>query len=433
MSDLQTRLAALAGMHLLPQNATPWEISVSLTGAARRPLPAELITAMWRPWECPLRLLPYLAWGLSVDIWDEAWPEAKKREVVARAIELHRIKTTPAGIRAHVALTDASVLRLIRPPARGHLVAATPEAERLRWLDRLPAIQIRPFVQPAIAADRAFFSGPGIRTFSGPHATDAPPRDLSRWMRTTRGPDLWGRRAFYVLDGVEAAVRHEQVEAPGEAPFDRVYLTASGRTRSFHGAGFAGTEFLQRSTAADRVLTIRIAEAAPQFAVEPSVSRVVDVRPQRIYQRRTAPAYRSFHSRREFRGERHMITTIAPRMIFDRIALHDPERLPPMRQVRDFHGVGRFGMQPFTAEALIRVPMRQPRSRDCRFHGVGFRKAADMKPLWQAVDAVSVSKAARDTVMIDTTTYRPVTLRDGLTLGSFKLGEVRSVLDRAAI
>jgi hypothetical protein len=30
--------------------------------------------------------LPWLAWGLSVDIWEAEWPEAKKRQIIAAAI-----------------------------------------------------------------------------------------------------------------------------------------------------------------------------------------------------------------------------------------------------------------------------------------------------------------------------------------------------------
>lgn len=425
------RLAALAGEHLLPPNATPWEKVMSLVGAARRPLPAELIKALWSPKDCPARLLPYLAWGLSVDIWDDAWPETKQREVIAKALQLHRLKTTPAGIKAHVALTGAEVLRLIRPPARGHLKAALTEAERRAWLNSLPAIQFRPFVQPATAIRRGFHSGPAGATFHGPRTEDDADRELSRWLLPSRGPDLWGRRAFYVKDGVATPVRLEQMQDVGQAPFERVFLASSGRRRSFHGHAFAGTGHLQRSTAADNVLTVRLSEAAAAFAVEPSARRVVDVRPERMHQGRTVPAGRSFCGRRRYHGHRHLATTIAPTQIFDRIALHDPSRAPRLRRVRDYHGVGRFGIAPFTAEALIRVPMRRPPRRSGRHHGVGFRQAPDMKPLWQAVDAVRVSKAARDTVLIDTTTYRTVTLRDGLTLGSFRLGGARSVLARA--
>lgn len=428
MSERADRIAALAGRHLLPPNATDWEKSVSLAGDARRPLPADLIRSVWNPWTCPLRLLPYLAWGLSADVWDEAWPETKKRAVVARSLELHRLKTTPAGIKAHVALTGAEVLRLVRPPARGHLKAALTEAERRAWLDSLPAIQFRPFVQPAIAVRRGFHSGPGFTTFHGPRTEDDADVEVSRWLRPSRGPDLWGRRAFYVRDGIATAVRLEQIAEPGEPPLERVLLTATGRKRAFHGAGFVDACFPTRSTAADNVLTVRLAEASSVFAVEPRSTTVVDVRPERIHQGRIVPAGRSFFGRRRFHGSRHLRPSIAATMIYDRVALHDPARAPRLRAVRDYHGHGRFGIRPFTAEALIRVPMRRPPRRSGRHHGVGFRKAPDMKPLWQAVDAVRVSKAARDTVMIDTTTFRAVTLGDGLRLGEFRLGEHLPVL-----
>lgn len=36
------------------------------------------IRQVWTPEECPVELLPYLAWALSVDQWDKDWPAEKK-------------------------------------------------------------------------------------------------------------------------------------------------------------------------------------------------------------------------------------------------------------------------------------------------------------------------------------------------------------------
>ena len=54
---------------------------------------------LWNPDTCPEHLLPWLAWSFSVDRWDEAWPEAVKRQVVRDAYFIHRQKGTIAAVR----------------------------------------------------------------------------------------------------------------------------------------------------------------------------------------------------------------------------------------------------------------------------------------------------------------------------------------------
>lgn len=63
------------------------------------------IAVLWDPWKCPLDVLPYLAWAVSVDQWRSDWPEQVKRRVVAGSLGLHRIKgTRPAVVQALKAL-----------------------------------------------------------------------------------------------------------------------------------------------------------------------------------------------------------------------------------------------------------------------------------------------------------------------------------------
>ena len=78
--------------HLLPSNATPEEIALSLT--VSRDLEPERIKTLWRPFECPIENLPWLAWAFHVDEWDDNWTEIVKRTVVAESIELHLRKGT---------------------------------------------------------------------------------------------------------------------------------------------------------------------------------------------------------------------------------------------------------------------------------------------------------------------------------------------------
>lgn len=49
--------------------------------------------------------MPWLAWAVSVDLWDSRWPETVQRDVIAAAIPVHRMKgTRGAVIRALAAL-----------------------------------------------------------------------------------------------------------------------------------------------------------------------------------------------------------------------------------------------------------------------------------------------------------------------------------------
>lgn len=106
------------GDHLLPPNSTGMERGAA--GACSRlsavPVPVDLL---WRPQDCPASHLPWLAWALSVDEWDDAWPEHTKRDVVQKSIDLHRRKGTPWAVRNalvamgynHVEILEGSTYR----------------------------------------------------------------------------------------------------------------------------------------------------------------------------------------------------------------------------------------------------------------------------------------------------------------------------------
>lgn len=82
---------------LLPANATPLERA--LEAAIRPRVGPDVIRQVWDPWACPAKLLPWLAWGFSVDYWEDEWSEDQKRAVIAASIEVHRRKGTPAAMR----------------------------------------------------------------------------------------------------------------------------------------------------------------------------------------------------------------------------------------------------------------------------------------------------------------------------------------------
>lgn len=78
---------------LLPYNATGPERAMANAVSRVSDVPVP-VGDVWNPDACPAALLPWLAWALSVDIWDPDWTEPQKRAAVAESIEIHRRKGT---------------------------------------------------------------------------------------------------------------------------------------------------------------------------------------------------------------------------------------------------------------------------------------------------------------------------------------------------
>ena len=102
---------------LLPDNRTAFEEAADLTGARIADLPIGL-RQLVQPHQIPSSHLPWLAWGLSVDLWDKDWPEETKRARTARSLPFHAIKGTQTAIAEALAVMGAEALRLIVPPAK---------------------------------------------------------------------------------------------------------------------------------------------------------------------------------------------------------------------------------------------------------------------------------------------------------------------------
>jgi len=87
---------------LLPPNATPQERAFEDATARIGAVPTPL-RDLWDPDNCPVELLPWLAWALSIDAWRSYWPEHIKRARVRAALEIQRRKGTAQSVRQVVA------------------------------------------------------------------------------------------------------------------------------------------------------------------------------------------------------------------------------------------------------------------------------------------------------------------------------------------
>lgn len=88
----------MGAVSLLPRNATQLErlATEALAQIQRTPIP---LRQLWNPMECPLALLPFLAWAFSVDRWDSNWSEATKRAAIRSSYYIHSHKGTIGALR----------------------------------------------------------------------------------------------------------------------------------------------------------------------------------------------------------------------------------------------------------------------------------------------------------------------------------------------
>lgn len=96
---------------LLPPASSELERALSEAGSRIDNVPVDVST-LWDPAACPIEILPWLAWTLSVDRWDADWSDDEKRATVAGAIAAQRIKGTRLAVEQAMQSLD-DLLRLV--------------------------------------------------------------------------------------------------------------------------------------------------------------------------------------------------------------------------------------------------------------------------------------------------------------------------------
>ncbi|MEG3182126.1 phage tail protein I [Sphingomonas sp. LT1P40] len=117
---------------LLPPGSTNLERALSRVGARIGDMPVDVAT-LWNPATCPIDLLPWLAWTLSIDRWNADWSDAEKRAAVADAIAVQRRKGTRLAVE-QVLESFCSLLELVE------WFEATPQLDPYTFEVRLPLI-----------------------------------------------------------------------------------------------------------------------------------------------------------------------------------------------------------------------------------------------------------------------------------------------------
>lgn len=393
----------------------PEEIVADRTSAERWPLDADVIRRFKNPWTCPAHLLGWLAHEQSVDLWNDDWPDEKKRRVIARSIALHRIKGTKAAIREGLSVVDARLLQDVTFPARAFVSPTISKAQRDAWLARMPQIRIY-----EISERRAR----GLETFA---RSDPPESGRASYVghafaRTDRAWEITGRRSILRLaDGTEQPLRHVEirdVERPGAPVVDQVRIPGNGRPGVFVG-GFARGRFLTRGRKAPTTATVRLRDGTERsrelhFSTLAPGFEPIDLEYQLVAERRLAGPAAFIGRFARARFGRFLTRDRARETIYQMVHLHDPSVDAPWVRAHSFVGHARTPKPPFHSEMLVEALSRKPRRAAIAGRSIvgrSFLVQADLAMLRWALLAGRSMKAGRDRVHFDTTTRR--TLRFG--------------------
>lgn len=113
---------------LLPPSTTEAERALEQATGRLEDVPTPQ-RSLWNPDTCPVELLPWLAWALSLDSWQPYWPESVKRSRIRQAVAIQRKKGTAKSLRDVVESTGSSVSMKewwqSDPPGTPHTFAVT--------------------------------------------------------------------------------------------------------------------------------------------------------------------------------------------------------------------------------------------------------------------------------------------------------------------
>lgn len=374
-------------MMLLPPEATRYGKAVDEASAGVLAVPVPLDT-LWNPWLCPPSHLPYLAWALSVDVWEDGWSLPKKRAVIADSFRLHSIKGTLEAIKRLVSLAGAEVVGVERPPMRIVSGPSMTREQREAWLSGLPQLRVwRVYEAGELGRRKAYYGGRGHKHFAERYFPVA-----STALYRLR------RRARWVVDGVETDTRVSEFGS-----YYRLHIRCALPSSVVSGLPIHRRFFIP-STAGERLVTIQPSTDKPwSRPIGPSLEPATAI-PEKVYvagdiRRRVysgAPIYRRFFAR----------STAAFR-VFDRWAVVTGAVPTSRRTPIQFNGIGRYGFAPHTARLRVKITKQVPSFAG----GTGYYAPRmkfwlphDPRPMQAVLRACRAAKRASDKIVLQTVT-----------------------------
>jgi Phage tail protein (Tail_P2_I) len=136
---------------------------------------AEIIKAQWNPYQISEQNLPFLAWAMGVNLWEDWWTLEFKRAWVARQWQLKQWRGTRRGLEEFIRAVGGEVRRVVSPPARTYLGKRMTDAEQAAYVGRFPQLRVYPYVARLKLKYLCFLHGKTVTTLLGRPPYYGPP------------------------------------------------------------------------------------------------------------------------------------------------------------------------------------------------------------------------------------------------------------------
>lgn len=391
---------------LLPSLDTDFEREIERAAGRLGAVPVAIET-LNRPYEVAAAFLPFIAAGLSVDVWPKTWNDAQRRVAIASSLGLHKIKGTPAAITEHVRQAGGAVKAFTRPPGEAFAGQSFRGEQRAAWLAHYPQLRIYPYRGHINRPWQLFAAAGHVGVPAGPRRRYAMPstalaRSGRRAVLNDRGVETELNVTVTArLLNAEVLVEREEIHLRTLRPYAFAARFILRRKR-FAGSGASNSNTV-RLTPSEAYGAIKLDRV--RQIVSPGLTPI-DPTPVEVFTFSNPPPRKFFVGRgaRRYVGARSFAyPSRAFLHIYDLVWLYRPGVNVSPRRGRFFTSVSRLGVAAFSAEVRVKLRRKGPARKLYAggYASFGHAYPQDTTLLDDMLRATRSAKALRDQIDID--------------------------------
>jgi phage tail-like protein len=410
--------------NLLPPNATKYEIGLDAEEDRVLNIPVPL-RELWNPQTCPPAFLPYLAWGLGVDLWYSDWTDARKRQIIANIVAMKRLKGTLAGLKAYLAYVDAEIVESVLPPQRIYALPYS-AAQRQAFRNLFKQLRLYPYrTASPVDGPKIFAGGSGVNSGVSYAMSRSAGGNKSAYCYAMPSTAInrYGTRAAIWDNGTEITVETLSLDpvtlSPGiEVPVNGIVIpaklgTAEITTRNCYAGGHSfATKAQQSSILSLSVSTDFQSSSSPEITAPTGVLKTINASPDLVFDTYQARPTAVFPGR-AYANRAFATSSDAPQHVYYRFYLLDQTRVPSAvsQSYGQFSGYMRNGIKSYSGRFRIKSRAKaSPGAAVSNFAYSGLNYAKPQADRWTPIaNAINASAAYRDTLFFTTKTMAPIT------------------------
>jgi len=354
-------------------------------------------------------VLNALAHQFHIEGWALAQTEQEKRNLIKRAIELHRYKGTLFGIKTACTLAGSKLIRTRTPDIRTYLSLSLTDEDRAKFYGLFPELRLTKFAWAGkrYMKYKKFFPSAKLYAYD------------------SLAIERYGHRAFLFKNRtlqplktytIQYAVKEKTAESKVEVRKEgKAYGSFASSTR---------LKYLADQNAKERLYTLSLPVIYTDY--EP-ITRTETITPS------TEPIsskYEILHEQGKANSKTfvlyvkgHTTDLDAEKRIWKRFRLFDPEVIPQRRNAYTFLDERPIRIPPYNAELLIDV-----KDKVYSKFFYKFLIATPKKALHETRKLINDYKSVRDKILLDTKTKRLPVADGTITAGrEIQIGEVINV------